>query len=85
MLSGTITLTESKTWSTNLNVRTVESGDPFDESLPATGTWVRNGNTITLTDASDNSTVAATVSGNSITVNVELGFASGLLALQFTR
>ncbi len=85
VLSGTITLTEAKGWSANLNVRTVESGDPLDESLPATGTWVRSGSTITFTDASDNSTFTATVSGKTITANVDAGLPSGLLALQFTK
>jgi hypothetical protein len=72
VLSGSLTLTATNTWTGSINTRTTTSGVPLEETLTASGTFTVSGNTITFTDASDLSTFTATRTGDTLTATLEV-------------
>jgi hypothetical protein len=70
LTGGSINLNADKTWSGTLALRTtaIPSGAVLTFSLPFSGTYTNTGSSITLTDASDDSKIAGTVSAGSLTL-----------------
>jgi hypothetical protein len=71
--SGSGNINSDGTYSMRVNYRVRESGQESTFSETSTGTYVRNGNAITFTDAADGSRASGTVSGNQISVTDEDG------------
>ena len=86
ILSGSLVLNANETWTGALVARTVTAAGSSDETFPASGTWSRNGNTVTLTDTSDpQNPLVATVSGNTLTASLDLDLPTGDVTVVFTK
>jgi hypothetical protein len=72
VLSGSITLTATNTWTGTISTRTTTNGVPLEETLNASGTFTVSGSSITFTDASDSSTFTATRNGDTLTATLEI-------------
>jgi hypothetical protein len=72
VLSGSLVLTATNTWTGTLSIRTTTNSVPLEETLNVSGTFTVTGNTITFTDTSDQSTFTGTRNGDTITATVEL-------------
>jgi hypothetical protein len=69
--SGGASINADGTYSLTFNWRESISGQVSTGSESSVGTYTRNGNAITFTDASDGSTATGTISGRQISVTSE--------------
>jgi hypothetical protein len=69
--SGSGSINADGTYSLTLNWRESTSGQIDSGAEPSVGTYSRNGNAITFTDASDGSTIVGTITGRQISITSE--------------
>jgi hypothetical protein len=73
VLSGSLSLKQDGTFDGTLKLRFVFEGEQGDEDIPASGTYTRNGNTLTFTsDDPEDPQFTGTVSGSNMNLTIDI-------------